>query len=377
MKIAIDARPLNSDKKHGIYTYIDRLVFNLSVSKSYNNFDLLFISLKKCAKDLPGPTNDNFRKRVLRFPDRDFKFKKELFTNIVLPWYMKSNKCDVFHSTYDTLSLRMKRTKYVLTVHDLKSLHVKEDTWQQDLPAYKKACELADAIIAVSHSTKNDLIAAFKIPDKKIYVVYEGVDQSFQRISEEDKNILKTTYSLQKPFFFSLGGTLRKNTELLIESFALFKHRDDFDLVLAGVGVNSKRYEKLKALSEKLGIGRSVRFIGYVKSDKDLIGFYNCAECFIFPSLYEGFGLPVLEAMACGTPVITSNVSSLPEVAGDAAIYVNPIDMNSVVTAMEALVQNKNEKERLINQGINNLSRFSWGKMAEQTIKVYERVVGG
>ncbi|MBI2085986.1 glycosyltransferase family 4 protein [Candidatus Daviesbacteria bacterium] len=268
--------------------------------------------------------------------------------------------------------------KTVVTVHDLgseylPSMHqIKQRLYLGFMQ--KRQLKTATKIIAVSKATKQDLVRKIHIDEKKISVVYEGYDkEKFKVQSSKFKvsQIIKK-YNLIYQNYFLFVGTVqpRKNLERLIEAFS---HQSSaFRLIIAG----SKGWmsDEIYKLPKKLGIEDRVKFLGYVPDEK-LPALYSGAIAFVFPSLFEGFGLPILEAQACGCPVITSNLSSMPEVggppAGGAAVYVNPYDIDDIVSGM-GRIMNHELRIKLIKIGLENVKRFSWEKCARETLKVLE-----
>ncbi|MCX6816312.1 MAG: glycosyltransferase family 1 protein [Candidatus Beckwithbacteria bacterium] len=282
----------------------------------------------------------------------------DLFWNRLNLW-PPADSLDVFHAS--NWVLPRTKSKLVTTIHDLTFLK-----YPKTLPAYlvavhtrhlQRAKKYADQIITVSQSTKKDLID-YGIPATKIKVVYEAASPIFKPVNP---SAAKRKYSLTKPYFLSVG-TLepRKNIKNLIKAFALLPKRYSPELVIAGKFGWGENYPN------HLG----VKFIGFIP-DEDLAGLYSGAKAFIYPSLYEGFGLPVLEAMSCGCPVITSNLSSLPEVGGDAALYVNPEDIKAISQAM-IVVPKLNLREKSLAQA----KKFSWQNSARETLKIYQEVAG-
>ncbi|MFC1632007.1 glycosyltransferase family 4 protein [Candidatus Omnitrophota bacterium] len=381
MKIAIDARPINNKHRHGILNYTEKLIFSLSQIDNFNEYFLFFTSLRKKPAEVPGPQNSNFNKKVMRIPDSNFPLRKFLLAKIALPLFMEKYKCSILHSTFDPLSMNLKNARYILTVHDLKSLKTNEDKWPQDLKSYDEALKKADLIIAVSHSTKKDIMEHFSIQSQKIKVIYEGVDEVYKKINTgailENKNksiSISKKYGLTKKFFLATGRVPRKNAARLIKAFSLFKYKRDFDLLILGVHPEHCCASEYFSIANRLNLNGSVKFTGYLTDERDLIYLYNRAECFVFPSLYEGFGLPVLEAMASGTPVISSNNSSLPEIGGDASLYVDPYSEEEIAKAMEKIVEDSELKHNLIRNGFVRSKQFSWQKMAKETLEIYENL---
>jgi len=229
----------------------------------------------------------------------------------------------------------------------------------------------ATRIIAVSQSTKNDLIRHLKIPEERISVVYEGVDhQLFRPVKRR---------LVDYPYLLFVGSEHpRKNFVGVLQAFSVLKSEGKFkDLKLVKVGKaggseGDFRRRTLQCISE-LGLEKEVHFTGYVPTE-DLPAYYSGAECFILASLYEGFGFPPLEAMACGCPVIVSDIASLPEIAGDAGIRVNHRDTASIAKAIYEVLSDEHARKELISKGLERASQFSWEKTARETLKVYESI---
>jgi len=268
---------------------------------------------------------------------------------------------DVFHAS--NWALPKTKAKLVTTIHDLTFLKYPPTHTPYSVAVHTRhlnqAKKYADKIIAVSESTKKDLID-YGIPAEKISIIYEAADSIFKPV---DSHQAKTKYSLTKDYFLSVG-TLepRKNLKRLIEAFSKLPARTvpaGTQLVIVGpVG-----------WGESLSKTNNVRFLGFVP-DEDLAGLYSGAQAFVYPSLYEGFGLPVLEALSCGCPVITSNLSGLPEVGGEAAIYVNPHNVAEITQAMAAI-----RKLNLTKKSLAQAKKFSCDKTAKETLKVYQEVM--
>ena len=240
----------------------------------------------------------------------------------------------------------------------------------------------AEFIIAASESTKKDLIKLYSIPEERISVVYEGTNHN--RFRPQDKvpaNIYKK-YKLSPGYRYILhisSETPRKNVDGLVKAFHQLKAKHKFaNLKLLKVGnpEYDKDRERLANLIKRLSLQEEVIFLGYVP-EEDLSKLYNIAELFVFPSFYEGFGLPALEAMACGTPVITSNTSSLPEIVGDAGIMVNPKNISGLAEAMDEVLEDEELRKRMTSKGLKRASLFSWGTCAEETLGICESIQSG
>ncbi|MBI4037010.1 glycosyltransferase family 4 protein [Candidatus Daviesbacteria bacterium] len=344
---------------------------------------------------------------TLRGWPKNFKFItipfKRLWTQVGLAKQTFQDSLDVLFVPAHTLPLIHKPgLKTVLTIHDLgaeylpKMHQLKQRLYLKFMTNYQ--IKSATKLIAVSNSTKNDLISQVGVNGKKISVVYEGYDQDlFKPVKSDRLNSIVKQYDLKPKNYFLFVGTIqpRKNLARLILAYEQFLRRGgaeegsrrlaripsevegedgrrdtgatgprrDPHLVL--VGNKGWSSEEIYQLPKKLGIGNQVKFLGFVP-DQDLPALYSGAQAFLFPSLYEGFGLPVLEAFACGTPVLTSNTSSLPEVAGKAAILVNPTSVEEISKGIAKLTTN----HQLTKLGFEQIKKFSWEKAARETLDI-------
>ncbi|MCS7287390.1 MAG: glycosyltransferase family 1 protein [Anaerolineae bacterium] len=284
---------------------------------------------------------------------------------------------DLFHATEHLLP-RFSRIKTVFTLHDLIFLfhpetHKPMNRWFLTLmmPRFLRA---ADAVITVSECTKKDAMRFYNIPEEKITVIYEGVSPRFHPVSSEIVGAVRLKYGLPERFILYVGTIEpRKNLIALLE--ALHYLLTTYHLQLVIVGKKGWLYEGFFRRLRELGLEERVHFTGYVP-DEDLPALYSAADLFVFPSLYEGFGLPVLEAMACGVPVICSNTSSLPEVAGDAALLVDPTDVQALAKAIERALTDETLRAMLRAKGLERARMFTWEKTAQKTLEVYRRVLG-
>jgi glycosyltransferase involved in cell wall biosynthesis len=226
-------------------------------------------------------------------------------------------------------------------------------------------------IISISHHTKYDMLKHFKIPEDKIKVIHLAANECYKPLKEDEIYKINEKYSLNHPYILYVGGLEpKKNIPTLLKAFyKLKKHDVNHKLVITG----EKRwnYKSIFETIDKLNLQKEVIFTGYIP-DEDLPALYNAADLFVYPSLYEGFGLPPLEAMACGTPVITSNTSSLPEVVGDAGIMVNPYDIDELTNKMYKVLTNEGLTEELSKKGLERAKLFSWKKCAEETLNTYK-----
>ena len=233
----------------------------------------------------------------------------------------------------------------------------------------------ADAIITVSKNSKKDIVELLKIPAEKVVVIPNGIAPVFRTIDEHELVKLRNTYQIPRRYILYVGTLDHpgKNAMTLIKAFESLKRAGNSTHELVLIGKPGKGYEEIEQVINKSKFRQDILIKGYV-GDEELIAWYNCAEVFAFLSLYEGFGLPALEAMACGVPVIVSNQSSLPEVVEDAGIMVNPLDIEEATEALKNLTENKELREKLRIAGKKQAEKFSWDKAAYDTYRILESV---
>jgi glycosyltransferase involved in cell wall biosynthesis len=378
MRIAIDYTAAIRQGA-GIGQYVRNLVAALLTEDTVNQYTLL--TSGRPTKEHPFPTGPNVRGRSIFIPDR--------YLNIL--WYrwrlplnatLFSGQVDIYHGPDFALPPLGKKLRKVVTVHDLAFLEHPEYA-VPELVAYLKkivpeAVEAADVVAAVSEATRQGLINHFKTPAEKITVVPIGVASHFRRIT--DPILLGATqhkYELKHPLVLGVG-TLepRKNHLNLIKAFAKAARKKNGPAMLAIAGGKGWLYEETQRVVANLKLENKVRFLGRV-SDLELITLYSMADIFAYPSFFEGFGIPPLEAMACGAPTITSDTSSLPEVVGEAAILVNPHDVDALSQAITRLIDNEGLREELRQKGFQRVQNFSWPRTARKMLAVYQRLYEG
>lgn len=377
MKIYLDARVI-IDKQTGIGNYTYNLLKHILEIDHENEYTVLVNRSLSRNHPIMELEQKNLKRKLVAIrevsPQQQFLIWAPLL----------KEKPDVYH--YPNFDLPIfQPCNSVFTVHDLtylrhRSLYL-DGRWLKNY--YTKyimilGAKKAQKIIAVSRSTKQDLIDLLHVPEEKIVVIYEAVDDSYldNKLFESNKNLQqKTSEQNQDEKYFLFLGERRphKNIVRIIEAFARFKAKTsgDYKLVIGGKPYSSYREPEKRAA--ELGLSESVVFRGYV-AESELQTLYKNAAGFVFTSIYEGFGIPILEAMACGTPVITSNLSSMPEVAGRAALIVDPYDVAAITGAMETIASDWNLRQRLIKNGREQVKLFSWKSSAEQTVKVYESI---
>ncbi|HKZ68649.1 MAG TPA: glycosyltransferase family 1 protein [Anaerolineales bacterium] len=349
----------------GIGRYVRELLRAVALADTANDYRLFYASPSPLPHTLP-PLPPNFTSRHLPFHDI---WLARLWHRLQLPLNVEliTGPIDLYHAPDFTLP--PVRARSVLTVHDLSFVRDPESA-APGLRSYlqkvvPRSVRQADHVIAVSEATKADLVEFYQTPESKITVLYEGVDTLFKPTSNP---AIRSQYNLgSAPYILSISTIQpRKNYRRLIQAVAALPH--EYSLVIAGN--QGWLYDEIFAEAEKPGVRGRVKFIGFVP-EADLAALYSEAAAFAYPSLYEGFGLPILEAMACGTPVLTSNVSCLPEVAGGAAKLVDP---HSVEAIGEGLKQLLAERNIWIERGFTRAARFRWDDVARKLITLYESI---
>jgi glycosyltransferase involved in cell wall biosynthesis len=360
----------------GIGRYTRSLIGALSALDRDNSYRL-FVAARGVRSTIPAAANW----RAFRAPltDRETSLLWQRL-RLPVPIELFLGALDLFHSP-DFLLPPVLRARTVLTVHDLSFVRVPEyahpavhDYLVQSVP---RSARRADLILAVSAATQRDVIELLGVPEERVQVIYEGVDDRFRPVEDEEVlAAVRRRYDLERPFILGLG-TLepRKNFSGLVEAFVRLRQCRHLEHELVIVGRRGWLYEPIFERVRALGAERQVRFLGFA-ADEDLPGIYTLASCLAYPSFYEGFGLPVLEAMACGTPVVTSRTSSLPEVAGSAAILVDPGDVDNLVDALDRVLFDDVLRAELRAAGQERAQRFTWERAAQELVATYRSVAG-
>lgn len=370
MLIGIDASRAAPQERTGTENYSLNLIRHLLALESGHRYRLYF-NRPPTAELFPMAAD--LELRVMPFP--------RLWTHLRLSWEMVRQPPDMLFVPAHVLPLVHPRAS-VVTVHDLGYLyypraHRPLDRLYLDLSTRYNARN-ASRVIAVSQTTRDDLVRHYGIEPDKIAVVYSGCDEAMRPVKDEATiERAKARYGIQGDYILYMGTLQpRKNLRRLLEAYAILKKQANRAetpcLVIAGR--RGWLYDQIFQQVERLGLEAEVIFPGYVPQD-DLPALLGGAHLFAFPSLYEGFGLPVLEAMACGTPVLCSNVSSLPEVAGNAALLINPLDVESMAEAMNRLLQDEGLRAQLVERGLRQVRRFSWDRCACETLAVLENTL--
>lgn len=374
MRIGIDIS-LIAPPRTGIGNYTYYLVKNLLEINKKNHYILFSNRVIPCDifdKDLK---NNEF-KIIKLIP----KIRPFLWYLVYLPFYIKRHKIDIFLSTNFFTPVINWKTKVLTAIHDLTAQkYPQTHKWQARLMHklfLQSSLKKSNLIISDSESTKMDIIDLFNIPSEKIRVIYPAISEIFKKI--EDLNLLKSVkakYSLPDRYILFVG-TLepRKNLALLLKAFAELKKTQSIGHKLVIVGRKGWLYSDIFDIIRKEQLLEEIILTGYVE-EIDLPAIYSMAEVLVYPSIYEGFGLPPLEAMACGCPVIASNTSSLPEVVGDAGILINPYDVEALKQAILSVIRDDALRNLLRDRGLERAKMFSWEKTAKEVLKCFYEII--
>ncbi|MBU0598340.1 glycosyltransferase family 4 protein [Patescibacteria group bacterium] len=392
MLIGIDASRANVDKKTGTEWYAYYVIQEFKKIADPNDQFILYSKekLRGSLSELPA----NFNNKVLNWPP------KFLWTQIRLAWEMLVHKTDALFVPAHTIPLIHPKNT-VTTLHDIgfeeyHQLYSPKDIGPENT-AIKKIIKIlviiftfgkyssneldyhrwsarlalkhAKRIITVSIFSKEKILEKFPINERKVSIIPNAYSPIYRVIHDQDKiNAIKNEYNLTEPFFLYIGRQEeKKNVYKLIQAYLNFKKQSTNNFQLVLVGDKGYGYEKIAKLISSSSQKNNIKTLGWVDS-KELPYLLNAAEIFIFPTLYEGFGIPILEAMACGTPVITSNYGAMKEISGQAAYLVNPNNLSEISSALNRLITDPNLKTNLITKGLQRVRDFSWSNTAKQTL---------
>jgi glycosyltransferase involved in cell wall biosynthesis len=374
MRIGIDISTLTRFLD-GVNCYLLNLVEHLSLVDGENTY-ILYTNRK--IKDLIPDIDIKGGNFSIRESDNSHRL---VWMQAQLPFLLKRDRVDVLHSPCYNVPL-VSGVPSVVTVHDMtSSLFPKQFVLKHRL-IYSTMVPLsarkAARIIAVSGQTRDDITRIFNVAAEKIDVIHEGVNKKFYPRDKGETDRISEKYGLEKDYILFIGTLQpRKNLVYLVKAFDLFNRTSNkdgkYELVIAGK--KGWFYKEIFSTVEKLGLASRVRFLGHVP-EEDLPALYTGASLFVFPSLYEGFGLPPLESMACGTPVIASNTSCFPEVLGDSAVLVDPNDVSMLASEMARILYDGILGEKMVSLGFARAKEFTWEKMARETIQTYRSALG-
>lgn len=382
MRIAIDYTSAIAQGA-GIGRYTRSLVAALARVDETNRY--LLFSSEAPTPERGFPASPRMRERVISLAGRPVGNRTLTILwhrlRLPLPVELVTGNVDVLHAPDFSMPPAL-RTPRVVTIHDLAFLTHPEcalpslvDYLNRVVP---RAVRAATRLIAVSQNTADDLVNYLGVERERISVIHLGIDPRFRRV--EDQRVLRaldTRLGLEHPLALAVGTIEpRKNYERLIAAFARARREPGGPRMLAICGRKGWLYEGTFAAVEQWGVGDGVRFLDNV-SDSDLPALYSTADVVAMPSIYEGFGIPVTEAMACGTPVVCSTGGSLPEVVGDAALMVAPEDIAGLADALVKAVTDADARERLVARGLERARSFNWDEAARAHVRVYEQAAKG
>ena len=371
MNIGIDGRAAYWYRGTGIGTYTYQLLKGLNEIDNFNDYSILspinsqdIISYKSNFKLLNIAENPKaeFWDSVSTLSQNSFR----------LP--------ELYHVPQNGVGLPLNiSSKKIITLHDIIPIRMPETVGEKYLRIFEEEMSSivnsCDGIITVSNFSKKDISKEFNYPMDKIFVTHLAAEEIYQPMNKDYcKKILKEVYSIDTPFILYVGGfSPRKNILGLIEAYSRLVSKKGKEIKLIIVGKKGKSFELYKEKARKLSLSDSVLFPGFIPLEHMPI-FYNSALFLVYPSYYEGFGLPPLEAMACGTPVIASNTTSIPEVLDDSAVLINPYDIEALGESIYKLTEDKAFRDSLIQMGLERASSFSWNKTAINTLEAYNNI---
>jgi glycosyltransferase involved in cell wall biosynthesis len=370
--VAIDVRHLGD---FGYGTYIRNLI--RAIGEFERELQFVLIARPGGVGEL-GPLPPNFR--MVEYPREDSARRE----NIAFPWFVRGLHVDLIHIPLNRVPVFMPKP-YVVTIHDMSSLvfdHSDDTPDRLHLWKFRRGLSRAARVIAVSGATRRDVLNLMNLPPDHVRQIYNALDPSFLAIETDPQKRQEVLdrYQIDYPYLLYAGSiNLRKNIARIVEALALLRqdlvdHPRYKDLRLVIIGDQMSKYPALRRAVHQSRVNDCVRFLGFVKRE-ELKVFYQGAEAFVFPSLYEGFGLPPLEAMALGTPVVTSGVSALPEVVGDAAMIVKPENVFDIARGIREVLLDDHLRADLIARGHEQVKKFSWYDTARQVLETYRDVL--
>jgi glycosyltransferase involved in cell wall biosynthesis len=367
VRIAIDVRKLHD---YGIGTYVRNLLKQLARQDHRNEYVLLS---RPSDCGLAAELGENFR--AVPEPSRPYSIREQL----AVPLDLRREGIDLFHAPHYVLP-PLAPARSVVTIHDCIHLMFPQYlpnrfAWWYARTSLWAATHRAHRVLTVSETSKRDILRFFDIPPAKIDVIYNGIDELFWTTPNEEEVVrVRERYQLTDPFALYAGNIRpHKNLERVIDAFYRVRRDGLGDIKLLIIGDEISKYATLRRAVHRYKLHKHVRFLGFVP-DQTLAVLYRLAAVFVFPSLYEGFGLPPLEAMASGTPVVTSNVSSLPEVSGGAALLVDPYDVDAIASGIRMVLTDGCLRDELRQRGLARAREFSWERSVARIRAIYEEV---
>lgn len=377
MNIGIDIRVLARGARTGVEEYTINLLSRLLLRETKINYQLFYNAFRKAELNYPWLFLDKVSFKRFRIPNRLFFLSARYFNQPKIDKLL--GKIDVYFNPHFFPAPLSANCRKIVTFHDLSFLRYPEffswrkRIWQRFLVAAQKEAVQADKIIAVSQSTRQDLINLYGIKPDKIKVIHSGIGEKFKNLKSGSWSLaIKRKYNLPKKFILYFGTIEpRKNLVGLIKAFELLgtKHK----LVFAGT--KGWLYQDILKTARESKRRKDIFFTGFVE-DEDKPQLYNLADLFIYPSFFEGFGFPPLEAMACGVPTVVSHASSLPEVVGQGALMIDPHNIDEMAWALETILTDESLRKSLVEKGFVQAKKFSWSKCARETLEVIKKAAG-
>ncbi|SHK65023.1 Glycosyltransferase involved in cell wall bisynthesis [Clostridium cavendishii DSM 21758] len=371
MKISIDGRAAKWYRGTGIGTYTYQLINNLNQIDFLNDY-LVFL-----------PENSNIENNLHKNFDISLVkdgISENFWEQVRVPNILKDESADIYHVPQNGVGLSNKVScKKVITLHDIIPLRMPETVSHRYLKIFNEEMpnilDSTSGIITVSEFSKQDIAKQFNYPLENIFVTHLAAEEVYTPLNKiHSKEYLKKKYGISDDFILYVGGfSPRKNILGLIEAFSILvkSHKSPINLVI--LGKQGPSYDKYKTRTLELNISDKVIFPGFIELN-DMPIFYNASRLFVYPSFYEGFGLPPVEAMASGTPVIASNLTSVPEILGDSALLINPSSVDEIKNSMLNILEDKVLTLNLINKGFIHSSKYSWKKTAYDTLDAYKSI---
>lgn len=375
MRIGIDGRFYGSRAK-GLGRYTQKLIHYLQENDTDNDY-VIFLTAENFSEF--EAKNPRFQKVLANY--KWYTFSEQ----VMMPWKIRRARLDLMHFPHFNVPL-LYRGKFLVTIHDLIITHfptVRATTlspWLYRVKQFfyhvviRNAVKRAQKIITVSNFSRKEIIDYFHVAAEKVVVTYEGVEKSPRKFSADDAAGLLQKLKVTKPYFLYVGTAYpHKNLEGLVRAFSLiYKQRPQFKLVL--VGKKDYFYERLSQEIQEIGLSEMIVCVGEV-NDEELHTLYSEAELYVFPSLCEGFGLPPLEAMLQGLPVLAAHIPCLTEILGDAAEYFDPYDVTAMAEKMLAFADDPRRKELFRDKGRMQIQKYEWNEMAQKVLKMYRQLM--
>ena len=365
MRIALDVSSAARPQSTGVAMYIRRMTAAFARAGGEHQFTLVTRAsrLKNIFHRIspPGPN-----------------FKEKLMLEGLHPLFARS--VDIFHGLDARLPGTWMKARTVVTIHDVFSALQSSDFATPEFRAmkaqrYSELIARADRIVCVSHSVKRDVLETLKPDPQKLRVVHEAGGEGFSPRSQDQVSAVRKKYGLEKPYFIFVGSiNKRKNVPALVRAFALARSKTKSDALFAIAGRVGFGGDEIRTAIESCGAATSIKLLGYVPDD-DVPALYSGARALLFATLYEGFGIPAIEAFACGCPVIGATVGSLPEIVGDAGLLADPSSVESIAEQIRTLMTDDSLRVTLAKKGLERAKQFSWEKAARECLEIYRELL--